>query len=327
VIDSQSPHFKWRQNTISTEKKDVFQRVTDQIVKAIEDGAGSYRMPWRTSGGFPSSPINAVTKRPYRGIDVIILWALAQQKEYKSGTWATYKQWQDLGGQVRKGEKSANVVFWKFFDREEESETVDENTSKRIPMARDYWVFNAEQVEGYRSAEEIPFSKEERIEQADEFLRAVGVPIKDGGNEAFLQALGRCGFHAAVLRVQRGAFLLFGSLARDHALDRASAPAKPRFVEPVWIGKLRHGGARCRTRSSISLRRAWASVGPQKRSRPLHQLVAEGAQKRQAGNLYRRSESPRSSRFDDKENDRGGAGMTSSATRRQLFFFLFIPHG
>ena len=170
---------------MSTEKKDVFQRVTDQIVKAIEEGAGAYRMPWRTSGRFPSSPINAVTKRPYRGINVLILWALAQEKNYKSGTWATYKQWQELGAQVRKGEKSANVVFWKFFDRVQESENDEETTSKRIPMARDYWVFNADQVEGYRRTEETPLSKEERIEQADEFFRAVGVKIKNGENGAF----------------------------------------------------------------------------------------------------------------------------------------------
>jgi len=107
---------------MNTEKQDTFQKVTDQIVKAIEEGAGSYRMPWRTSGGFPSSPINAVTKRPYRGINILVLWATAQAKGYKSGTWATYKQWQELGAHVRKGEKSTNVVFWKFFDREQESD-------------------------------------------------------------------------------------------------------------------------------------------------------------------------------------------------------------
>jgi antirestriction protein ArdC len=101
---------------MTTEKKDIFQRVTDQIVKAIEEGAGSYRMPWKTSGNFISSPINAVSKKPYRGINVLILWATAQEKGYSSGTWATYKQWQELGAQVRKGEKSANVVFWKFFE-------------------------------------------------------------------------------------------------------------------------------------------------------------------------------------------------------------------
>jgi antirestriction protein ArdC len=172
---------------MSTEKKDVFQKVTDQIVKAIEEGAGSYRMPWRTSGGFPHSPVNAVTKRPYRGINILVLWATAQEKDYKSGTWATYKQWAELGGQVRKGEKSANVVFWKFFDREEKAETAEERSSKRIPMARDYWVFNSDQVDGYRKVEEIPFSKDERIEQADGFFRSLEVKILDGGNRAFYQ--------------------------------------------------------------------------------------------------------------------------------------------
>lgn len=170
---------------MNTEKQDTFQKVTDQIVKAIEEGAGSYRMPWRTSGGFPSSPINAVTKRPYRGINILVLWATAQAKGYKAGTWATYKQWQELGAQVRKGEKSTNVVFWKFFDQEQESESSEEHTSRRIPMARDYWVFNSDQVDGYRKPEEIPFSKEERVEQAEEFFRTLGVQIKSGGNGAY----------------------------------------------------------------------------------------------------------------------------------------------
>ena len=171
---------------MNTEKKDIFQRVTDAIVKAIEEGAGSYRMPWRTSGGFPSSPINAVSKRPYRGMNVLVLWASAQEKGYKSGTWATYKQWQELGAQVRKDEKSTNVVFWKFFDREEAADnSTDETTNRRIPMARDYWVFNAEQVEGYTKAEEPKQTREERIVSADAFFRAVGIEVKPGGNRAY----------------------------------------------------------------------------------------------------------------------------------------------
>ena len=52
-------------------------------------------------------------------------------------------------------------------------------------MARDYWVFNADQVDGFRSPEEIPASNEERIEHAEEFFHNVGIVIKDGGNEAF----------------------------------------------------------------------------------------------------------------------------------------------
>lgn len=169
---------------MTTEKRDIFQKVTDQIVKAIEEGAESYRMPWKTSGGFVSSPINAVSKKPYRGINTLVLWATAQEKGYASGLWATYKQWQELGAQVRKGEKSANVVFWKFFEKESE---LDPETlkPKRIPMARDYFVFNVDQVEGYTKAEEKPQSRSERITQAEEFFGALQMDLKPGGNEAY----------------------------------------------------------------------------------------------------------------------------------------------
>ena len=172
---------------MNTEKKDIFERVTEVIVKAIEEGAGSYRMPWRTSGGFTNSPINAVTRKPYRGINVVVLWATAQEKGYTSGTWATYRQWQELGAQVRKGEKSANVVFWKFFDREETEDHNGENetSAKKIPMARDYWVFNAAQVDGYTETKEPTVTREERIESAERFFQNVGIEVKPGGNRAF----------------------------------------------------------------------------------------------------------------------------------------------
>jgi antirestriction protein ArdC len=77
---------------------------------------------------------NAVSKKAYRGINVLVLWAIAQEKGYTSGIWGTYKQWQELGAQVRKGEKSANVVFWKFFDGEEESEAT-EKAARRLPRS------------------------------------------------------------------------------------------------------------------------------------------------------------------------------------------------
>lgn len=168
------------------EKKDIFQRITDQIVSAIEEGAGSCRMPWKTSGGFPYSPINAISKRPYRGINVLVLWAIAEKKGYKSGVWATFKQWQQLGAQVRKGEKSANVVFWKFFDRDERPEGEEATgKTKQIPMARDYWIFNAEQVDGYSNPKDAPLSRGERIEHAETFFRSLGVIPRPGGNQAY----------------------------------------------------------------------------------------------------------------------------------------------
>jgi antirestriction protein ArdC len=71
------------------EKRDVYERVTSQIANAIEQGVSSWRMPWHTSGKFNFSPINVASKKPYRGINTVCLWAAAQAKGYERGEWAT----------------------------------------------------------------------------------------------------------------------------------------------------------------------------------------------------------------------------------------------
>ena len=67
-------------------------------------------------------PINATSRKAYRGINTVCLWAAAEAKGYESGEWGTYKQWQERGAQVRKGEKSTTVVFWKFANSARESQ-------------------------------------------------------------------------------------------------------------------------------------------------------------------------------------------------------------
>ena len=58
-------------------------------------------------------PVNIASKNAYRGVNILTLWATADEKGYSSGTWGTYKQWAEAGAQVRKGEKSAYIVFYK----------------------------------------------------------------------------------------------------------------------------------------------------------------------------------------------------------------------
>jgi antirestriction protein ArdC len=137
-------------------KADVYERVTSQIVNAIEAGVGNWRMPWHTSGRFAFSPINVISKKPYRGINTLCLWAAAQQKGYERGEWGTYNQWQERGGQVRKGEKATTVVFWKFANSTTETQEDGEEhpaSSSRLLFTRGYSVFNAAQVDGYSSGE------------------------------------------------------------------------------------------------------------------------------------------------------------------------------
>ena len=137
----------------STNQGDVYARVTAQIINAIEQGVGNWRMPWHTSGRFAFSPINVTSKKPYRGINTVCLWAAAQAKGYERGEWATYQQWAERGAQVRKGERATLVVFWKFAHDAAETDSGDGDESpksgSRLLFTRGYSVFNAAQVDGY----------------------------------------------------------------------------------------------------------------------------------------------------------------------------------
>lgn len=116
----------------------VYETVTERIVAALEQGHIPWRREWKTSG--PSGlPYNLVSKQPYRGINIITLLC----SQYSKAGWCTYKQAQSLGYQVRKGEKSTPVVFWKFPTKEQLLEN-----PKAAPFARFYSVFNIEQLDG-----------------------------------------------------------------------------------------------------------------------------------------------------------------------------------
>jgi antirestriction protein ArdC len=172
----------------ATNQRDVYARVTDQIINAIEQGVGTWRMPWHTSGRFAFSPINVTSKKPYRGINTVCLWASAESKGYESGEWGTYKQWQERGAQVRKGEKSTTVVFWKFAN--DSTETQDDGaehpaSSSRLIFTRGYAVFNSAQVDGYTVKSEPDMPMPERIHRADAFFQGIGATVQHGGNRAY----------------------------------------------------------------------------------------------------------------------------------------------
>src|SRR4051812_776979 len=101
---------------------DIHQHITDQIVAAIERGAGEFRLPWHRAGGNIMRPVNVASKKAYRGVNVLALWATAEEKGYASGTWGTYRQWAEIGAQVRKGEKTAFIVFYKELEFASEAE-------------------------------------------------------------------------------------------------------------------------------------------------------------------------------------------------------------
>ncbi|MEC3949273.1 ArdC family protein [Sphingobium sp. HWE2-09] len=161
----------------------IYETITNQIVTAIEEGAAEFKMPWHRMAQDIACPVNVASGRDYRGLNVISLWMIAEAKRYQSGTWATYQQWQDKDCQVRKGEKSASVFFWKNLSEAEGKQEQDGEARGRF-VARRYSVFNADQVDGYMSPEIPQLSESERIERAERFFSSIPAHITHGGGIA-----------------------------------------------------------------------------------------------------------------------------------------------
>ena len=154
----------------TAQRFDVHQQITDHIIAALET-AREFKLPWTRSS---ARPINVTSGNPYNGVNILSLWIAALGKGYPSNVWGTYKQWQDQDCQVRKGEKSSLVVFYRKIEAEGEAE-------ERL-VARASWVFNAAQVEGFQApALAVPFDP---IPRAETFAAATGARIKEGGDRA-----------------------------------------------------------------------------------------------------------------------------------------------
>lgn len=69
----------------STQTVSIYDTITSQIIAMLEAGAGECKLPWHRNGAPLYRPMNAATKKPYRGVNVIALWASAEAQHYGHG--------------------------------------------------------------------------------------------------------------------------------------------------------------------------------------------------------------------------------------------------
>jgi len=168
---------------------DIHQDVTDRIIAALEAGRTNWELPWQVTGRDAARPTNVASGRPYRGINVVALWAAAMKHGYEHGIWGTYKQWADRGAQVRKGEKATRIVFFKDVTIREQDPETGEAVRKTVPMAKASAVFNIAQVDGWDVVPtETRESRVEPVEAAERFVAGTGAVIEHGGERAFYRA-------------------------------------------------------------------------------------------------------------------------------------------
>ena len=152
----------------------AYDRITERITALLEQGTVPWRKPWKAKTGWPR---NFGSQKPYRGINVFLLTAMS----YESPFWLTFHQASQLGANVRKGERSCPIVFWKPLKIADE----DSGEAKQIPLLRIYHVFNVAQCDGL--AETPAVANAPTLLKPAEIVAAMPHPpaIKHGMTHAF----------------------------------------------------------------------------------------------------------------------------------------------
>jgi len=171
-------------------KKDVYERVTDKIVAALEGGVQPWFQPWNAehAAGRITRPLRA-NGIPYQGINVLMLWGEAVERGYAAPIWMTFKQAHEFGAHVRKGETGSLVVYANKITRTDTDPETGAEEEHQIPFLKGYTVFNVEQIEGLPAHYHAPAAPRldpvQRIESAEAFFAATRARISHGGNRAF----------------------------------------------------------------------------------------------------------------------------------------------
>jgi antirestriction protein ArdC len=171
-------------------RDDFYQSITQKIVDQLSQGVRPWQCPWNATSAFgpPSRPLRSNGRR-YSGVNVLVLWLEAQLRSYSIPVWITFRQAKELGGSVKKGEKSTTVVYANSFEKTETNADIGEEEKRNIPFLRAYPVFNVDQVSGlpehFYARQQPNRNLEERLDAVEEFFKAVPIEKRHGGNRAY----------------------------------------------------------------------------------------------------------------------------------------------
>jgi antirestriction protein ArdC len=178
-----------RRNDMSENRTDTYQRITDQIIRAIEAGTRPWMQPWSAQniGQSFARPLRA-NGEPYRGINTLLLWMASATYGFEHDRFMTYRQAQELGGQVRRGEQGTLIVKYGTITRANpSSDGTSDDEERQIPFLKSYSVFNVSQIDGLPEelcARPQPKHEENRLALIDGFIAKTQARIVHGGSRA-----------------------------------------------------------------------------------------------------------------------------------------------
>ncbi|WP_395336798.1 zincin-like metallopeptidase domain-containing protein [Novosphingobium sp. BL-8H] len=189
-----------RRKANGVDRASLYDEVTARIIAELEQGRVPWVQPWSSEAaaggplgaGLPVAglPVNALTRRAYSGINVLILWAEVIARGWASQGWLTFRQALAAGGNVRKGEHGTCVVYADRFTPEAEKARARENggDARSVAFLKRFTVFNVAQCEGLPEGfvpDPVPLPEREIVPLAEAVIAASGIAFRVGGDKAF----------------------------------------------------------------------------------------------------------------------------------------------
>ena len=158
-------------------KKTADQQFADMIIERLEAGTAPWQRGWSVNEALCKPFHNAISGKPYKGANIIRCWITCDKMGYLDHRFVTYKQAQENGWQVRKGEKGTFISFFAPVTKEEEN-SKGELVTKTHYAARGYTVFNAQQVDGMPDLPPAETFEWDPVELGEKILASSGAIIE-----------------------------------------------------------------------------------------------------------------------------------------------------
>ena len=152
-------------------KVSIHEKIANQVIEAMKTSGNDWIRPWAVPSH--QQPTSVVTDKEYTGINWLILGLAKFDQNFTTGKWATYRGWQKLGAQVKKGSKGHQIIYFNTVKVDDQNS----EESRTIPYAKPYTVFNADQVEGYDFSEIDAMFHDMPDTVADDLANKIGVKI------------------------------------------------------------------------------------------------------------------------------------------------------
>jgi len=171
--------------------KTVYERVTQRVLRELENGTAPWRKPWRAEFGLPR---NLDSRKPHRGVNVLVLMSSALSAGYPANWWLTFNQARERGGHVNRGEHGYPVLFYRKMLLDADGEPFEEVEAgasttgmKWRPVLKTFTVFNVAQCSGLETPTGAPQLGWQPVEAAERITETMRVPVRYSGAEAFYQ--------------------------------------------------------------------------------------------------------------------------------------------